>query len=44
VTTSASPLAAAPTAEASARWMTLVLRNGPDEWTVTGTTGPVAIA
>ena len=27
-----------------AHWMTLVLGNGPDGWTVTGTTGPVAIA
>jgi hypothetical protein len=27
-----------------AHWMTLVLRNGPEGWTVTGTTGPVAIA
>lgn len=25
-------------------WMTLVLQRGPDGWTVTGTTGPVAIA
>ena len=27
-----------------AHWMTLVVRNGPGGWTVTGTTGPVAIS
>ena len=27
-----------------AHWMTLVVRNRPDGWTVTGTTGPIAIA
>jgi hypothetical protein len=27
-----------------AHWMTLVLRNGPEGWNVTGTTGPVAIS
>jgi hypothetical protein len=27
-----------------AHWMTLVLRNRPAGWTVTGTTGPIAIA
>jgi hypothetical protein len=27
-----------------AHWMTLVLERGPDGWSVTGTTGPVAIS
>ena len=27
-----------------AHWMTLVVRNRPDGWTVTGTTGPIAIS
>jgi hypothetical protein len=27
-----------------AHWMTLVIRNGQEGWTVTGTTGPIAIA
>jgi hypothetical protein len=27
-----------------AHWLTLVIQHGPDEWTVTGTTGPVAIS
>jgi hypothetical protein len=27
-----------------AHWMTLVLEHGPDGWSVTGTTGPVAIS
>jgi hypothetical protein len=27
-----------------AHWMTLVVRNRPVGWTVTGTTGPIAIA